>query len=273
MTILHFHGVHNLGDIMFNFIVFYNIRNYLKSIDATIYFYMRSEHINQMKDFKPIDNMILLDISQKPKESIELWDCNDYILEPNGRKNKKSVRFSRLPQNVYYIKYFNIRLKQLSIPGFLSSFCYEDEDILTRYDVLNDKYKNIDILFINSDAMSGQYSYNKQNWTHAINILNKKFKIITTKKIDDHILCTRDDNLFIKDIAAISTHVKVVIAINTGVFTPLLNIYTLTNVKKFYIFDNRTYYNYPKFENKKNLRDIDWDELNKLINIDIPVIP
>ena len=264
MTILHFHGVHNLGDIMFNFIVFYNIRNYLKSIDATIYFYMRSEHINQMKDFKPIDNMVLLDISQKPKESIELWDCNDYIFEPNGRKTNKSVIFSGLPQNVYYVKYFNIRLKHLSIPGSLSRFCYEDKDLLTRYDALNDKYKNIDILFINSDAMSGQYSYN---------ILNQKFKIITTKKVDDHILCTRDDNLLIKDIAAISTHVKVVIAINTGVFTPLLNIYTLTNVKKFYIFDNRTYYNYPKFENKTNLRDIELDELNKLININIPVIP
>ena len=265
MNILHFHGNHNLGDIMFNYIVFYNIKDYLETNNTTIYFYMRYEHIQQLNDFKPIKGMQIFDISNKPKNSIELWDCNDYMFEPNSKKNNNSKIFSGLPQNVYYIKYFNKRLQDLHIPVSLTKFCYKDINILERYDNLNNKYKNLDILFINSDAMSGQYSYNKKNWDYAINVLNKTFKIVTTKKIDN-ILCTRDDNLLIKDIAAISTKVKVVISINTGVFTALLNEYTLKNVKKFYMFDNRTYWHYPNFENKKYLRDISWDDLNHYIN-------
>lgn len=264
VNILHFHGNHNLGDIMFNFIIFYNIKNFLESRNMTIFFYMRSDHIHQMKDFKPIKNMKIFDISKKPANSIELWDCNDYIFEINRKKNDNSIIFSGLPQNIYYIKYFNYKLKHLNIPITIRNFSYEDDDILKRYDNLNDKYKNIDILFINSDAMSGQYTYNNLEWEGIIELLNNNFKIVTTKKINN-ILCTRDDNLCIKDIAAISIKVKVVISINTGVFTPLLNIYTLKNVNKFYMFDNRTYWSYDKFESKKYLSDISFDELNSYI--------
>jgi hypothetical protein len=265
MKILHFHGIHNLGDIVFNFIIFYNIKQYLEENNITIYFYMRNEHIEQMNDFKPIKGMKIFDISKKPSNSIELWDCNDYIFEPNGKKNNHSKIFSGFSQNLYYVKYFNIRLKKLNIPITISNFCYEDPDLLIRYEKLDNKFKNLDILFVNSDAQSGQYNYDEKLWKYAINILNSRYKIVTTKKIDENIISTRDDNLNIKDIAAISTHVKVVIAINTGVFTGFLNKYTLNNVNKFYIFDNRTYYNYPKFENKKFLRDISLEELDKFI--------
>ena len=74
-------------------------------------------------------------------------------------------------------------------------------------------------------------------------------------------------NLTIKDIAALSTNVKVVIAINTGVLPGLLNIYTLTRVKKFYTFDNSEYFTYPNFERKNRLIDITFDELDRYINI------
>ena len=266
MKILHCHGNHNLGDIMFNFIVLYNIKEYLEINNINIYFYMRRENIDQMNDFKPIHGIKLFDISLKPPNSIEIWDCNDYIFEPGGKKLANSIIFSGMPQNVYYVKYFNIRLNALSIPFSLTNFYYVDEDLLERFEKLDEKYKNIDILFINSNAMSGQYYYDENKWKHAIKFLNSKYKIVTTKKIDNNVLSTRDDNLKIKDIAAMSTKVKVVIAINTGVFTPLLNKYTLTNVKKFYIFDNRTYYNYPNFEMKKQLRDISLEDLDKYIN-------
>ena len=66
--IIHFHGNHNLGDIMFNFIIFYNIKDYLESIDCTIYFYMRNELIEQMNDFNPVKNMMIFDISKKPND-------------------------------------------------------------------------------------------------------------------------------------------------------------------------------------------------------------
>lgn len=264
MKILHCHANHHLGDIMFTFIVLYNIKEYLENNDTTVFFYTRTEHIEQMKDFKPIKEMQFFDFSQKPENSIEIWNCDDYFFEPDRKKHNHSKHFSGMSQNSYYVKYFNIRLNEVfKIPLSLKEFSYIDEELVTRFEKLPDVYKNKDILIINSDPMSNQFSYNPNNWKHAINLLNSKYKIVTTKKIDDSVLCTRDFNLKIKDIAALSTNIKVVIAINTGPLAALFNKYTLENVKKFYIFDNRTYFDYPKFENKNFLRDIPLEELDK----------
>jgi hypothetical protein len=262
MDIIHFHGNHHLGDTMISFIVLYNIKEFFENNNKTVYFYMRNENIEQMKDFKPIKEMQIFDISDRPSNSIELWDCNDYLFEPNGKKNQQSKMYSGLSQNRYYLNYFNIRLKHLNIPVTINRFCYEDEDLFYRYENLNEKYKNIDILIINSDPLSGQYEYNFDNWNRGIQFLNQKYKIVTTKKVNENVLCTRDDNLKIKDIASISTKVKVVIAINTGPLIVLLNKFTLMSVKKFYIFDNRVYLDYPNFEMKRKLKDISLKELD-----------
>jgi saccharopine dehydrogenase-like NADP-dependent oxidoreductase len=120
-------------------------------------------------------------------------------------------------------------------------------------------------MILNSTPFSGQYDYKKDIWDNYIINLNNHFKIITTTKVDG-VLCTYDYNLTIKDIASLSTKAKVVIAINSGVMPGLLNYYTLTTVKHFYIFDNRCYYSYPNFENKKYITDISIDELTKYIN-------
>ena len=182
MDITHFHGNHHLGDIMISFIVLYNIKQYFEDNNKTVYYYMRHEHIEQMNDFKPIKGMQIFDISNAPPNSIELWDCNDYIFEQNGRKNKYSKMYSGLSQNRYYLKYFNIKLKELNIPVTIKRFCYEDEDLFYRYEKLHEKYKNVDILIINSEPLSGQYVYNIDNWNKGISILNEKYKIVTTKK-------------------------------------------------------------------------------------------
>jgi hypothetical protein len=262
MNILHFHGNHHLGDTMFAFIVIYNIKDYLEQNDTTVYFYMNNENIDQMSDFKPVKGMQIFDISCKPQNSIEIWDCNDWIFEPNGRNGKQH---SGLSQNEFYVKYFNVKLRELKIPININTFCYEDEELLYRYDNLPEKYKNIDILFINSIPCSGQYVYDENNLNMGIKVLDEKYKIVTTKKVNN-ILCTRDNELKIKDIAAISTNVKVVIAINTGPIVPLYNKFTLMNVKKFYIFSDTTYYSYPNFEMKKFLRDISLEELDYYIH-------
>ena len=266
MKILHFHGNHHLGDTLISFIALYNAKEYFENNNITVYFYMNTEHIEQMNDFKPIKGIKIFDIHNKPLNSIELWDCNDYLFEPNGKKNNNSKMYSGLSQNRYYLKYFNIRFKELMIPVNINRFCYEDDDLFTRYEILNDKYKNIDILIINSDPLSGQYKYNENDWKTVIATLNEKYKIVTTKKVDGNIFCTRDDNLRIKDIGAISTRAKVVIAINTGPMIALYNKFTLTNVKKFYIFDNRIYYNFPNFEMKRNITDISLPELDSYVN-------
>lgn len=262
MNVLHLHGNHHLGDTMIAFIFLYNIKDYLEKNNTTVYFYMKNENIIQMEDFKPIIGMKIFNISNKPESSIEIWDCNDWLFESNGRSGRK---YSGLSQNRYYVKYFNERFKQLNVPITLNRFFYHDDDLLNKYETLNNKYKNIDILFINSDPLSNQYEYDKNKWKYGIRILNSKYKIVTTKKVDENILCTRDDNLNIKDIAAISIHVKVVIAINTGPLISLFNNYTLMNVKRFYIFDNNVWLNYPNFVMKKYLKDISLNELDNLI--------
>jgi hypothetical protein len=68
----------------------------------------------------------------------------------------------------------------------------------------------------------------------------------------------------IKDIAALSTQSKVVIAINSGVVPGLLNVHTMESVKQFYIFDNHCYYSFPNFQNKGLgcITEISINELN-----------
>ena len=265
--ILNFHGNHHLGDTLISFIPLYNASNYFNENNITINFYMRPEHIEQMNYFKPTNNFNIYDISKKPNNSFEIWDCNDYIFEPNRKQNVSSRIHCGLSQNRYYLFYFNLIYKKLNIPISMKNFCYEDDDLLDKYNLLNDKYKNIDILIINSLPLSKQYNYDENDWNKFIKKINKKYKIVTTKKVDD-VLCTRDDNFNVKYIASIATHSKVVISINTGPMIALLNKYILKNVKKFYIFDNRCYYNYPNFINNKNsnINTISISELVKIIN-------
>ena len=95
--------------------------------------------------------------------------------------------------------------------------------------------------------------------------MNQNYKVVTTTKVDG-VCCTMDDHLTIKDIASISIKARIIIAINSGVVPGLLNKYTLNNVNKVYIFDNRCEYSYPKFTNKNNINDITCSEINQYIN-------
>jgi hypothetical protein len=255
--IIHLHNDTHLGDNVFNFILFYNIKDYLKENDITIFYYALPCYLPQLKEFIPNKHVALYEIAAKPENSLRLWIGNSFW----GYTHSRS---SRVPFNKFYIIFFNLVLNKLGIPITLTRFFYQDPDLLYRYEKLNDEYKKLDILIINSNACSGQFSYSEPNWCYLINKLSQKYKITTTKKIDN-VLSTTDAGLTIKDIAALSTHVKVVIAINTGVLPGLLNSTTLTNVKKFYTFDNTEFFTYPNFERKNRLIDITFDELDRYI--------
>jgi len=256
--IIHLHNDYHLGDSVFNFILFYNIKDYLKENNIKIFYYAAPMYLPQLKEFVPNSQVELLENSAKPRNSLHLWVGN------------KNLGYSWPPekgvsQNSFYITFFNRILNNyLEIPIKLTRFFYQDPDLLYRYEKLNDEYKNLDILIINSNACSGQFSYSEKNWCYLINILSHRYKITTTKKIEN-VLSTTDNNLTIKDIAALSTHIKVVIAINTGVLPGLLNYITLNNVKKFYTFDNLAFYSYPNFERKNRLIDITFEELDRYI--------
>jgi hypothetical protein len=104
--------------------------------------------------------------------------------------------------------------------------------------------------------MSCQFEYIEDHWINLIIQFSKKYKTVITKKINHQVNCTLDDNLSIKTIGAMSIKAKVIIAVNTGVVSGLLNIHTLNNVLHYCNLDKFVFFDYPKFTNYDNLKKI-----------------
>lgn len=264
----HLHNFYHLGDNIFNMLLFKNIKKYIEDNQIIIYYYCQPEYIKQVSEFNDSQNVIIKEIDKKPHNSFELWidrEIKGFSWTKLHNKNV-SIGKNRTNYDTFFVYFFNIALHVLNIRVTLKKFYYKDKDLKHRYINLNkkhkNKYKNIQVLILNSQPLSGQFNYNKSEWDDHINHLSKKYNVITTTKVDG-IACTMDDKLSVKDIAAISAKAKIIIAINSGVVPGLLNKYTLNNVKQVYIFDNRCKFSYKKFQNKENIREINYEELNK----------
>ena len=259
--IYHIHNSYGLGDSVFNMILFYNIKQYIERNNIRIIYYAKQDYLSQLREFNCSNNIFLNSIAKAPNFSLELWINNDFFEYTHiyAESLQKPVNY-----NIFYKNFFNIVLKKLNINLPIYRFLYYDDELISRYNALPIKYKNFDVLILNSTPFSGQYEYNKAIWDNYIIKLNRWFKILTTTKVHN-VLCTSYYKLTIKDIASLSTKAKVVIAINSGVFPGLLNYYTLTSVKHFYIFDNRCYYSYPNFENRNCITDIRPQELSRYL--------
>jgi hypothetical protein len=129
-------------------------------------------------------------------------------------------------QNLFYVAFFNEVIQKLKMPVRFKTLEYIDPELLTRYDQVNqrcnNKYAELDFLILNSTALSGQYYRNDAEWNPLILKLNEKYRIVTTEKVPG-VHCTQEDRLSIKDIAAVSTKVKKIIAVNSGVVPGLFN--------------------------------------------------
>ena len=117
------------------------------------------------------------------------------------------------------------------------------------------KYTDLDILILNSTPRSGQYYKNDAEWNPLILKLNEKYKIVTTENVPG-VNCTQDDGLTVKDIAAISTNSKKIIAVSSGVITGLFNTYTLNNVEVIYTLSFSEGYEHPKIISMTNINDL-----------------
>ena len=291
--IINLYSWWHLGDAIFVMIYLYNCKEYILKNNITVNFYIREENVKQIKQFECCKNVHVLPIKFMEKCSLQklyggnidfikdfLLDrdlCktniptdavntipyphmipNYYLLELNLFKHYNNKK----PLNKYFIEYYSkIFSKKIGFPK-IKEFIYTDTDLLDRYDKFPLKYQNVDILIINSKPRSNQYDLEgkKKEFNNMIYKLDKKYKVVTTEKLKD-IVCTRDDNLSLKDIGAISTHVKYIIAINTGPFTACLNSYALKNVKKWFEFD----YNLPFNYGKNFYLNISFDEIIKEI--------
>jgi len=269
-TVINIHNEYHLGDNVFNFILFYNIKKYIKKQNILINYFCNPFYIEQLQEFNSSKNIIINSIENKPSNSIQLWIESPQLYYTFTKVREKIMKIrqnGRVFYNNFYINFFNYFLNnKLHMPIKIKRFYYKDKDLLDRYKKLDPKYKSIQILILNSQPMSGQYNYDKAEWDNYIQKINLIFNVATTTKVNENILCTMDDNLTIKNIAAISTKVKVIIAINSGVVPGLLNKYTLMNVKKCYVFDDRCMYTYPNFYLKNKIHEISIDELNSIIN-------
>jgi|688.fasta_scaffold754862_1 hypothetical protein len=208
---------HHLGDNIINFIFFYKIKDYIEANNIIIHYYCLEKYHNNLADFNCSKNIIIMK-----------WENKGYILWQGGNTPHQHWIEDKL------CGMFNIFLNHYKIPISVNSFEYQDPELFARYENLDNKYKNIDILIINSTPLSCQYNYNKEIWNDFIIRLSGKYLVAVSETVNDSILSLHD--VSVKNIAAIALKVKKIIAINTGPSIPLYNTDILNNVDVIYLF-------------------------------------
>jgi len=247
------HDLAHLGDHIMNTFLFNKLKRYIENNGIIIEYYCNNKYHKEVIDFKNSKNIKIYDF--KPigyhLNGINFWNSEVY----NGTKSYDEL----------YKKIFNKCCKDIGIPYIMDNFYNEDDSLIIDYNNLKDIYKNIDILIINSLPLSNQYFLDITEWDNLVIYLNKKYNIVTTRKVK-YIPCTLDDQLTIKKIAAISTKSKVIIGINTGPSTAIFNNFTLNYCKKIYMFDiNNKYTTIPQLENVELINEIDLKKIDEII--------
>lgn len=253
----------HLGDCVFTLIALQHVKKYIEEHNIYIVFFCNVTYHNQLKEFINSNHVTLQPYNPEYNMGVPLWIGQNYIM---NQEEKKLIRNDYYSFNTIY---YNNVFKKLSIPHIMTEITYSDNELIDRYYRVMNSYsplKNTQILIINSEPMSGQYTYDIEEFNAYTKKLAEIFNVVVTRHIDTDIPCTVSYGLNIKDIAAISINVDVIIAINTGPFVGLLNTYTMNRVKQFYIFDEKEKYILPKFQMKEKITDIPIDELRHYIS-------
>ena len=263
MSIINLCNLFHVGDNIINFIFFHKIKKYIEENNIIINYYCYKKYHNNLFDFKCSDNINICHITL----------VNFRRHSPYNRNNLRTVIINNIKTVIYHLwqgtdnipkeqasqedllcSMFNLFLQHYNIPITVNEFEYQDDDLINRYSLLLDNYKNIDILIVNSTPLSDQYRYDKCEWDDFIIRLSKKYKVAITEKINntnENIVCLSDFSL--KQIAAVALGVQKIIAINTGPSIPLYNTDILNKVDVFYLF---TYYGNFKTRKIKQLTDL-----------------
>ena len=259
MSIIYTKNEFHLGDNIFCCIFFCKIKKYIEENNIFIKHYVfETENIPQIKEFIYSKNIELLDIANMPTNDkvYDLWiGSNDYIYNIWKKEGNEDKYY-----DVFLCKFYNNILKELNIPVTINQFIFDDDDFLHISDEINNrtnnKYKNIDILFMNGVPRSGQINY-YDDYDNIIIKFSKKYNIITTKKIEN-IKCTRDDNLSAKEIASISKNANKIIAIDSGISAGLFNTHVINNVEKVYYLCSHSHCicSFPNFIFKESINKL-----------------
>ena len=207
----------HLGDNIINFIFFHQIKNYIEENNIIINYYCLEQYHDNVKDFNCSENIIIKKFTHDV--GYVLWQAT----------------VQKLPiAEDHLCLMFNTFLNNHNIPIRVDTFEYKDNDLINRYQALDEIHKNIEILIVNSTPLSGQYVYDRDDWNNFLIKLSKKYVIATTQKVNDDIISLH--NISVKNIAAIATNVKKIIAVNTGPSLPLYNTDILDNIEVLHLF-------------------------------------
>ena len=125
--ILVLQNEHHLGDHIINFIFFYKIKDYIEENNIIIHYHCLEKYHNNLAEFNCSKNIIIKD-----------WENIGYVLWQETFPNPYNYIEGKL------CRMFNIFLKYADIPLLVNSFEYQDPELFTRSEKLDDKYKNID---------------------------------------------------------------------------------------------------------------------------------
>jgi hypothetical protein len=235
--------------------MFDKIKDHIEKNNIFINHYCTPDNIEQVSEFITTKNIKLFPLDEIPENEkiIDLWiGSSEYDYNHSGPAE---------PYNDFLLKFYNNILKKIDIPITIDDFSVDDQELLDREKKINErtknKYKNLDILFMNGAPRSGQLNYDQNEWDTIIKRFSEKYNIVTTQKIEG-IKCTRDDNLTARDISAISKNAKKIIAIDSGPAAGLFNKHVINHVEKvYYLCENdKCMCSFPNFIHKNNISDM-----------------
>ena len=223
MTVFHFYNPGHIGDNILNLKYFSSVSEILKERKCKIIYYYDTHYVYNKKEalmqYADPELVELKPLSEKPSDCPPLWMFYDIT----GTSHHEYER--------YFEKFYSNVQCQLHIQDVhvSNTLWLEEPFLLAIYDALDPKFKDIDILILNNNAMSGQYGDSRPLNDLSL-YLNSKFNVVTTVDIG----IKSASSLSLKEIGAISTRAKYIIGPNSGTLIPCLNSYTKKYVKKWF---------------------------------------
>jgi len=223
MNTFHFHNPGHIGDNLLNLKYLLSVAVILKEKKYKIYYYYNTEYVYNKKEtlMQYIDPELLeiKSLSEKPSNSVQLW-----MADPkNGVLHDEFERYFEQ----FYIELSKcLKIESLNVQNTL---WLEEAYLLRVYELLDPKFKDIDILILNNVGMSAQYN-NNEALNQLCHYLNSKFNVATLADIG----IKNVSALTLKEIGGISTRAKYIISPNSGPLIPCFNSYAKNHVKKWF---------------------------------------
>jgi len=238
--IYHFYNIAHIGDNLLNLKYFLYLTPILKEKNCKIiYYYSTQWHYNKeatLRSYIDPSVVTIKPLEERPRNSIELWqghaiDNVTYI---------DSERYFEL----FYKKILNIL--NINDPTVLTNLWLDEPFLVDVYNSLEQKYKDIDILILNTVGRSGQYS-DTRSVNNLARYLHRHFTVVTMDDVGEDV--TSAGHLSLKEVGAISTRAKYIISTCSGPHIPCFNKLTKEYVKKWFILPAFKYYTIDCIDN------------------------